>query len=91
MSIVLHIDRLVIDEALLGGERPDRVRATIERELAQRLMQPGTVATLAGLGQVASLPTLDLLPGASATLGHRLARTLARSVSMPTDNGSGHV
>jgi hypothetical protein len=56
MSIELHIERLVIDEALLGGERASSVREAIERELTLRLAQPGVVDTLRGFGAVALLP-----------------------------------
>lgn len=90
MSIELHIERLVLDEALLGGERPEQVRAVIERELARRLAQPGTSAALAGFGHVASLPTSNLPPGTSATFGRRLAQTLARTMGVPADKGAGH-
>ncbi len=56
MSIVLHIERLVLDEALLGGEHAGSVRDALERELAQRLAQPDAVDTLRDLGAVAALP-----------------------------------
>lgn len=60
MSVILHIDRLVLDESLLGGERAGAVRAAIERELKQRLAQPGMVETLRGLGHVDAMPAVAL-------------------------------
>lgn len=46
MSIELHIERLVLDEALLGGERAGNVRAALEGELARLLTRPGAVLSL---------------------------------------------
>lgn len=37
MSLTLRIDRLVIDAALMGGERASHARTAIERELAMQL------------------------------------------------------
>ena len=78
MSIELHIERLVIDEAALGGERAAGVRAAIERELTRRLAQPGAVDALRGLGAVATLP-----PATLPTAGHpheRLGVRIATAV-----------
>lgn len=60
MSIELHIERLVLDEALLGGERAGNVRAALEGELARLLTRPGAVDALRGLGAVATLPPARL-------------------------------
>ncbi|MEP6897875.1 MAG: hypothetical protein ABI870_05040 [Rhodanobacter sp.] len=88
MSIVLHIERLVIDEALLGGERADRVQATIERELTRRLMHAGAVESLRGLGAVAVLSALPLLPAAhrGEPLGARIAAAVQGSLGLPGAN-----
>ena len=78
MSIVLHIERLVIDEALLGGERAGDVRAAIERELALRLMHPGAADSLRGLGTLNALPPAAL-PAAThprERLGTRIAASI---------------
>lgn len=88
MSIELHIERLVIDEAVLGGQGPGLMRAAIERELTKRLAQPGTGAVLADLGHVASVPTSNLPAGTPSTLGHRLAQTLARTMGVPISRRS---
>lgn len=78
MSIELHIERLVIDEAVLGGEGAGNVRDALERELAQRLAQPGAVDILRGLGKVTSLPVIPLASAGQLhePLGVRLAVAL---------------
>ena len=92
MSIVLHIERLVIDEAVLGGERLGSVRATIERELAQRLAQPGSADTLRSLGAIAALPPATLPPAGPehGRLGMRLATALQHGLGItPATRGAG--
>ncbi|HZX72676.1 MAG TPA: hypothetical protein VFE77_17920 [Rhodanobacter sp.] len=86
MSIVLHIERLVIDEALLGGERAGSVRDALERELTQRLAQPGAVATLRSLGVVAALPptTLSAVMHPRQTLGPRIAMAVQQGLGIPS-------
>lgn len=75
MSIALRIERLVIDEAVLGGERADSVRAALESELARLLAQPGGVAALRDLGAIAALPPTTLPPAGPSRerLGPRIA------------------
>ena len=101
MSIVLHIERLVLDEAVLDGARPAMVRKAIEHELAQRLAQPGALDALPGIGTAASLPSHGL-PEANAargSLGGRIAAAVAQglgigpaagAVGMDGMNGGGH-
>ncbi|MFC5437152.1 hypothetical protein ACFPME_11330 [Rhodanobacter umsongensis] len=85
MSIELHIERLVIDEAALGGERAADVRAAIERELARRLAQPGAVDALRGLGAVATLPpaTLPTAGHPHERLGVRIATAVQHGLGIP--------
>lgn len=78
MSIELHIERLVIDEAALGGERAGSVRAALETELGRLLAQPGAGDALRRLGVAATLPPATLPPA-----GHpheRLGRRIATAV-----------
>ena len=84
MSIVLHIDRLVIDEAVLGGERAASVLATIERELAQKLAQPGSADTLRSLGAIAALPPATLPPAGHVhdRLGTRIATAVQHGLGI---------
>lgn len=92
MSIELHIERLVIDEALLGGERAVSVRAAIERELARRLAQPGAVDALRGFGAVATLPpaTLPTAGHAHDHLGMRIATAVQHGLGItPALRGAG--
>ncbi|KAA0068668.1 hypothetical protein [Rhodanobacter sp. T12-5] len=84
MSIVLHIERLVLDEALLGGERNGSVRDALKRELTQRLAQPGAVDALRRLGAVAALPptTLPLATHPQQTLGSRIATAVQQGLGV---------
>ncbi|MBN8946693.1 MAG: hypothetical protein ACTHOA_00560 [Rhodanobacter sp.] len=84
MSIELHIERLVLDEALLGGERAGNVRAALEGELARLLTRPGAVDALRGLGAVATLPPARL-PTASdphERLGPRIATAVQHGLGI---------
>ncbi len=92
MSIVLHIERLVIDEAVLGGERAGSVRVALERELALRLAQPGAVDTLRGLGAIAALPPVTLPPASLPhdRLGMRIATAVQHGLGItPAPRGAG--
>ena len=90
MSIVLHIERLVIDEALLGGERASNVRATIECELARRLARPGGIDALRGIDAVAALPTVALPQPApmQGPLGARIAMAVQQGLGLHPSNGA---
>ena len=92
MSIVLHIERLVIDEAVLGGERAGNVRAAIERELARTLAQPGALDTLRGLGAIAALPAAMLPPAGHRRdrIGMRIATAVQHGLGItPATRGAG--
>lgn len=84
MSIVLHIERLVLDEALLNGERAGAVRTAIERELAQRLAQPGAIGALRSIGTVETLPSATLPAPAHPRerLGTRIATAMHQGLSI---------
>lgn len=84
MSIELHIERLVIDESVLGGERAGNVRAAIERELAQRLMHPGAADSLRGMGVLDALAPAAL-PAAHPReqLGTRIAAAVQQGLGLP--------
>jgi len=84
VSIELHIERLVIDEALLGGERAANVRAAIERELTRRLAAPGATAALRKLGALESLPPLPLIDTRHSRdrLGGRIAEAVGGSLGI---------
>lgn len=75
MSIELRIERLVIDEVVLGGDRASSVRVALERELAQTLSHPDAIRALSGIGAVMSLPACGM-PDAKRVrtgLGGRIA------------------
>jgi hypothetical protein len=85
MSIVLHIERLVIDEALMQGKRPAALQATIENELARQLAQPGAVDVLRGIGAVTALPLTEL-PASTRPqdgLGERVAAAVQQRLGIP--------
>ncbi|RAO78101.1 hypothetical protein [Dyella jiangningensis] len=82
MSIELHIERLVIDEAVLGGERASSVRVALERELTQALSHPGAIRALSGMGSVTSLPACGM-PDAKhvgTSLGERIAAAVGKGL-----------
>ena len=84
MSIELHIERLVIDEAALGGERAGSVRAALECELGRLLAQPGAADALRGLGAVDTLPPATLPPASRPHdhLGPRIATAVQRGLGI---------
>ena len=84
MSIELHIERLVLDETLLGGERAALLGDAISRELARRLAHPAAPHALLDLGHSASLRAIaapPLRPGDH--LGARVARAVQQSLGLP--------
>lgn len=85
MSIELHIERLVIDESLLGGERAGNVRAALEGELGRLLTQPGALAAMRTLGAVAALPPETLPPAdlPHERLGSRIATAVRHALGIP--------
>lgn len=91
MSIQLHIERLVLDEALMAGERPARVSEAITQELSRRLAHPGTAQTLLGLGNAASRQPIALPPPSHPgdRLGQRIADAVHQSLvpDRPGDTG----
>jgi hypothetical protein len=94
VSIELHIERLVIDESLLGGERVRAIGAAIEHELSRGLLAPGTPTALRGLGSVVSLPPATLPPAhpSHGGLGPCIAAATLQSLgleSRPVERGQG--
>lgn len=88
MSIALHIERLVIDEALLGGERVASVRAALERELAARLAAPGAADALRRLGVLDALPPQSLVRARypRELLGERIAAAVGKGLGTAADD-----
>ena len=82
MKIELHIERLVLDQALLGGERATAVCSTIEQELRRLLATPEALAALRGIGTVATLPPASLPPSSHPhdRLGTRIATAVQRGL-----------
>lgn len=90
MSIELHIERLVIDAAVLGGERADALRVAIEHELGRRLASPGTPCALRDIGARAALPPISMpaAPRRHETLGARIAGAVQGSLMPTAERGS---
>ncbi|MEO7052020.1 MAG: hypothetical protein ABI128_10180 [Rhodanobacter sp.] len=84
MRIELHIERLVIDEALLGGERSSAVCVAIEQQLGRAMTAPGTFAALRDIGSVANLPPAMLAPASHPNdrLGSRIAIAVQRGLGV---------
>lgn len=84
MSIELHIERLVIDEVALGGERAGSVRSALEAELGRLLAQPGAAAALRSFGAAAALPPATLPPASHPheRLGPRIATAVQHGLGI---------
>lgn len=84
MRIALHIERLVVDAAVLGNERPAHVRAALEGELARLLAAPGAADTLRAVGAVDAIsPTSLALTGpADASLGARVGARIGACLGL---------
>jgi len=86
MRIELRIDRVVVDESVLGGERVAGVRLSLERELARLLTAPGAGNALHKIGAVDALSPAHL-PAARSDregLGTRLAAAIGQGVGLET-------
>lgn len=84
MKIELHIERLVLDEMLLGRERVAVVRSGIELELAQQLAGQDADLALRRIGSIASLPSASLPPGRHPRdqLGPRIATAVSQALGV---------
>jgi hypothetical protein len=83
VSIVLHIDRVVVDECLLGKETGAAVRAALERELAARLASHGVAGSLSGIGSIDALPAVPMAPARPRQhLGARIAAAVAQGLAV---------
>lgn len=84
MRIDLRIERLVLDEPLLGGERAADVRVALERELRRMLGVPGAMDALRGIGRVDAIPALSMPNGARTPgrLGPRIAGAVGQGLGI---------
>jgi hypothetical protein len=89
MRIELHIERLVLDEALMGGERAAMVSDAITWELARRLAHPDAAQALLGLDNVASQRPIALPPPRHPgdRLGPRIAHAVQQLLELPAGPG----
>jgi len=89
MSIHVHIDRLVLDPALLGGLSPRRAQRAIEQALGAQLAVPGVAAALSSLGHLDTLPS-HALPDGPAPLGARVGTALSHALGVGMAKGMSH-
>lgn len=84
MRVDVHIERLVLDESLLGGERPVQVGAALERALRRMLGGPGGTVALRRIGRVNAIPPLSLPDGSRTPreLGARIASAVGRGIGI---------
>lgn len=82
MKVELHIDRLVVDDAVLGRGSRRAVLEELQRELAARLAAPGAAAGIAGLGAIEVLPPAHprTPPASGGSPGMRIAVAVAEGL-----------
>jgi len=84
VKVALHIERLVLDEALLASESTRGIGALIERELARHLAAPGAAERLGRLGAVDRLRAPPA--GTRGALGTRVAAAVGESLAGPAQS-----
>ncbi|WNL45681.1 hypothetical protein RKE25_20070 [Dyella sp. BiH032] len=86
MNLRVHIDRLVVDEALLGHMRPAALRTAVEDALRRELARSGTPERLAKLGHLDAVAPAKLTPARhpGEGLATRLAATVGASLGIGT-------
>jgi hypothetical protein len=89
MSVHVHIDRLIIDPALLGGQSPRKAQHAIEQALRAQLATPGAATRLSGLGHLEAMPSHALSDG-PAPLGARVGFALSQVLGTGVPRGGGH-
>jgi hypothetical protein len=84
VRIVLHIERVVVDSAVMGNERPAHVRAALEGELSRLLAAPGAANALCAIGATDSIAPIPLSWPArgDACLGARVGTRIATSLGL---------
>lgn len=82
-SINLHIERLVVDAALIGSGQPAAVHSAVALELARLLMAAGLRRELAAGGTlpVLSAGDIQLASAHPGTLGTQIARAVYSSIA----------
>lgn len=83
MNLAVHIERLVLDGADLGGGQPQLLQAAIQVELARLLGEGGLAPALAQGAAVARLsgPVFDVREGGGAAqAGRQIAAAVYRGI-----------
>ena len=89
MSVHVHIDRLILDPALLGGLSPRKVQHAVEQALTVQLATSGAAASLSGLGHLDTVPS-HALPDGPAPLGARVGAALSHVLGTGAPKGANH-
>ena len=87
MNITLHIERLIIDQALLGTGRRDALHAAVEAELTRLLTEGNLPAAWRNGGTVPSLPGGAIQVGQRDNTAH-LGAQIGQSVYGAIDSTS---
>ncbi|MCP1375232.1 hypothetical protein [Dyella lutea] len=84
MRIELRIERLALDQPLLGGELAADVRAALERELGRILGGPGATDALRRIGCVDAITAPSISDGGRAQggLGTRIAGAVGQGLGI---------
>jgi len=83
MKIELRIDRLIVDEALLGDERRHALLRNVQRELQARLAAGDAAPALARSGAIdAPAPATPAASAARASLAARIADAVATRLGL---------
>lgn len=86
MNLTVHIERLVLDGAGLGGAQPHLLQAVIQVELARLLGEGGLAPELAAgvaLPHVAGLPLALPSDAGGAEAGARIAASVYGGIGRP--------
>lgn len=92
MSITLHIERLVLDDALVGAHAPARIEAAIRGELERLLAADGLSPDLAagGAHERLSAGQLHLVAGTGAQdIGIHVGQAIHGALHSPSGGGTG--
>jgi hypothetical protein len=83
-NVNLHIERLIVDGALIGSGRPAAVQSAVEVELTRLLTAGGLSRELAAGGTLPALSAgeIQFASGHPDTLGTQIARALYSSIAV---------
>jgi hypothetical protein len=86
MKIRLHIERLVVDAAIAGRMRPERIDAAVRGALHALLERRGIAPALVATGSIGLVRGTSALPppaAGAAAVGNAIAGAVARTIGAP--------